>query len=143
MPCESAGEGSGTSHPYSGSKSQRPTKRLSARERKARNKKNTIKTSLKNSHDSFTHFPKDPLCPIGNKTKMQKARSSSYAGSEEVPLKNTKAFGDLMTLDYKVNVEKGASCPVFNDESGKGNHTLVILNYFTQWAQAYPVPSKD
>ena len=48
-----------------------------------------------------------------------------------------------MTLDYKVNIEKGEGCPVFKDEAGKGKHMLVILDYFTQWVQAYPVPSKD
>ena len=74
---------------------------------------------------------------------MQKARSCSHAGSEEVPLKDTKAFGDLVTMDHKVNIEKGEGCPVFNDEAGKGKHMLVILDYFTQWVQAYPVPSKD
>ena len=74
---------------------------------------------------------------------MQKARSCSHAGSEEVPLKDTKAFGDLVTMDHKVNIEKGEGCPVFNDEAGKDKHMLVILDYFTQWVQAYPVPSKD
>ena len=74
---------------------------------------------------------------------MQKARSCSHAGSEEVPLKDTKAFGDLVTMDHKVNIDKGDGCPVFNDEAGKGKRMLVILDYFTQWVQAYPVPSKD
>ena len=74
---------------------------------------------------------------------MQKARSCSHTGSEEIPLKDTKAFGDLVTMDHKVNIEKGEGCPVFNDEAGKGKHMLVILDYFTQWVQAYPVPSKD
>ena len=46
-------------------------------------------------------------------------------------------------MDHKVNIEKGEGCPVFNDEAGKGKHMLVILDYFTQWVQAYPVPSKD
>ena len=58
---------------------------------------------------------------------MQKARSCSHAGSEEVPLKDTKAFGDLVTMDHKVNIEKGEGCPVFNDEAGKGKHMLVTL----------------
>ena len=44
---------------------------------------------------------------------------------------------------HKVNIEKGEGCPVFNDEAGKGKRMLVILDYFTQWVQAYPVPSKD
>ena len=55
-PRESAGEEreSDSPHSSSGSKSLRPTKRLSARERKAKNKKNTIKTiSKKNSQPLY------------------------------------------------------------------------------------------
>ena len=74
---------------------------------------------------------------------MQKARSSSSNGSEEVPLNTTKAFGDLMTVGEEINVGKGAGCPVLNDEAGKGTHTFVTVGYFTQRAQVYPVPSKD
>ena len=58
-------------------------------------------------------------------------------------MKQTTAFGDLVTRDHKVNIEKGDGCAVFNDEEGKGKHMLVILDYYTQWVQAYPVPTKD
>ena len=72
-------------HSSSGSKSLRPTKRLSARERKAKNKKNTINTSLKNSHNPFTHFPKDPLCPICNKTKCRRQGIAPMRAAKRYP----------------------------------------------------------
>ena len=100
---------SSSSKSSSGSSSSMPKRdqrRMSARERKIRSRKIAAKSSSEAKHNPFTHFPKDPNCPICQQSKMTQARMSSHSSSEDEPLKETGAFGELVTMDHKVNIEK-------------------------------------
>ena len=104
-----------------------------------------LQSSPKGVHNPFTHFPKDPNCPICSKSKMQKrqSRKVDHVDEDGVPFKPSGDFGELVTMDHKISIEKDEGCPYFNYESRKGKHMLVIQDVYTQWLQAYPVPSKD
>ena len=110
---------SGSSKSSSGSSSATPKRtqrRMSARERKIRSRKISAKSSRECKHNPFTHFPKDPDCDICQQSKMTQSRMSSHSSSEEEPLKGTGSFGELVTMDHKVNIEKDEGCPYFENE---------------------------
>ena len=86
---------------------------MSARERKIRSRKIVAKSSRECKHNPFTHFPKDPDCDICQQSKMTQSRMASHSSSEEEPLKETGAFGELVTMYHKVNIEKDEGLPLF------------------------------
>ena len=46
-------------------------------------------------------------------------------------------------MDRKTNIEKHEPNPYVASEYGKGKHLLIVLDVYTQWLQAYPVPTKE
>ena len=55
----------------------------------------------------------------------------------------TGEFGELTTVEHKVNVDKDEVCLCVAHERVKGKRMLVILDVYSQWLQAYPVASRD
>ena len=74
---------------------------------------------------------------------MTQSVMASHSSSDEEPLKETGAFGELVTMYHNVNIEKDEGCPYFENEKGNGKHMIVVHVVYTQWLQAYPVPRKD
>ena len=60
---------------------------------------------VRNKHNVFTHFPKDPNCPvcIDNKSQRAQCRRECNKGEDHEPtIPVSKKFGDLVTMDHKV-----------------------------------------
>ena len=77
-------------------------------------------------HNIFTHFPKDPNCPICNETKIQRARCAEKTAHEPEDLPEPKQFGDALTADHAtVNEDDG--------ERDRDKVTMVILDKFSKW----------
>ena len=76
---------------------------------------------------------------------MQKrqSRSTNFVDDDGHPIKPTGEFGELVTMDHKINIEKDEPNPYVSSEHFKGRHLLVVLDVYTQWLQAYPVPTKE
>ena len=92
---------------------------------------------LSNTHNVFTHFPKDPNCPICQKGKAIKARCSRKSGDSEKPdsLPKPTAFGQMISADHAI----------FNEDFASRKHdtvALVVQDAFTYWLQAYPAKRK-
>ena len=88
-------------------------------------------------HNIFTHFPKDPNCPVCQKSKATKARCSRKSGESKVDsLPKPKEFGEFLTADHMI----------FGDGNESRNHdtvALVIQDSCTYWLQAYPAQHKS
>ena len=83
-------------------------------------------------HNVHTHFPKDRICEICERTKITRAPCRRRKGEAVLRAVN---FGDLMTADHKVLSD--------NCES-RNNHryAVVVQDLATQWIQAYPCKTK-
>ena len=83
-------------------------------------------------HCVYTHFPKDPNCGFGLKTKITRASCRRRAGTV-VP--RAEHFGDLITANHKVLSEESES---------RNNHryAVVVQDLATQWLQSYPCKTK-
>ena len=87
-------------------------------------------------HNVFTHFPKDPNCPICQGSKAQRARCSSKAQPAPDGLPEPKIFGDAITADHKILNE--------DDESRDHDRVAcVIQDRATYWLQAYAAGNKS
>ena len=87
-------------------------------------------------HNTWTHFPKDPNCPICRECKRDRAhcRSKSHGKPDDLP--TPTRFGHSITADHKNLNEK--------DESRSGDRAaLIIMDRFSHWLQGYPDKSKD
>ena len=87
-------------------------------------------------HNIFTHFPKDPNCPICQANKPTRAYVQSKPGAEPDALPVPKAWGDAITADHKI----------LNEDDQSRDHdrmACIILDRFTQWLQGYSAPSKS
>ena len=58
------------------------------------------------------------------------------------PIKPSGEFGELVTMDHNVNIEHDEPNPYAAFSQAGGKHLLVVLDVYTQWLQAYPVPTK-
>ena len=83
-------------------------------------------------HSVKTHFPKDQICEICQRTKITRAPCRRRNGGAVPRAEN---FGDLITADHKVLSD--------NCES-RNNHryAVVVQDLATQWIQAYPCKTK-
>ena len=83
-------------------------------------------------HIIYTHFPKDRICEICQRTKITRA-PCRRCKSGAVPRADN--FGDLITADHKVLSD--------NCES-RNNHryAVVVQGLATQWIQSYPCKTK-
>ena len=89
-----------------------------------------------NKHNMFTHFPKDPNCPICNSCKRNRAYCKSKVHGEPDDLPEPKKFADAVTADHKILNE--------DDESRKQDRVaLIVLDRFTKWLQGYAAKSKS
>ena len=69
-------------------------------------------------HNVFTHFPKDPDCPICQKSKTMKARCSRKTGeSKPDSLPKPTAFGQFVSADHAI----------FNEGNESRLHDTVAL----------------
>ena len=71
-----------------------------------------------NTHNIFTHFPKDPNCPICNSCKRNRAHCRSKVHGEPDQLPEPKKFADAITADHKILNE--------DDESRKKDRVALI-----------------
>ena len=46
-------------------------------------------------------------------------------------------------MDHKILIEQDDGCVYFVGDKGKAKRLLVIQDHYTQWIQAYPVPTRD
>ena len=83
-------------------------------------------------HSIYTHFPKDRICEICQRTKMTRAPCRRRFGGA-VP--RAELFGDLITADHKVLSE---GCESRNNH----RYALVVQDLATQWIQWYPCKTK-
>ena len=102
--------------------------------KKKKQKKVTAKCA---QHDIFTHFPKDPDCPICMMNKVQRAQCRSSTSDKAVDaLPVPINFADAITLDHKVLNE--------DDKSRDSDRNIcVICDRATYWLQAYPDVGKS
>ena len=88
-----------------------------------------------NQHNTLTHFPKDPNCPICNSCKRNRSHCRSKIHGEPDKLPEPKKFADAVTADHKILNE--------DDESRKHDRVaLIIMDRFTRWLQGYAANSK-
>ena len=86
-------------------------------------------------HNLWTHFPKDPNCPICSQCKRNRAqcRQKVHAAPDDLPV--PKKFADAITCDHKILNENDAS-------RSSDRLAMVVLDRFTQWLQGYPSKTK-
>ena len=89
-------------------------------------KKNKLRYEPKeNTHNTLTHFPKDPNCPICNSCKRTRAHCRSKIHGEPDKLPEPKKFADAVTADHKILNE--------DDESREHDRVaLIIMDRFTR-----------
>merc|ERR1712078_885032 len=89
----------------------------------------------------MTHFPKDPDCPICNQCRTRRIDSrKTRSDAEDIDHAwiAPKAFGDLLTADYKIIAEKNAA----NESKDYERVALVILDFYTRFINAYPCKTR-
>ena len=78
-----------------------------------------------NKHNTLTHFPKDPNCPICNSCKTNRSHCRSRTHGEPDSLPEPKKFADAVTADHKILDE--------DDESRQHDRVaLIIMDRFTR-----------
>ena len=84
-------------------------------------------------HNFFTHFPKDPNCPICQQTKSQRAKcmNKSVKGPDPDGTPQPKEFLDQITADHAI-LEKDEH-PESLDRTA-----LIVQDRATNWLQAFP-----
>ena len=102
---------------------------------KPRRKPNRKPQPPKGKHNVFTHYPKDPNCPVCNQCKIQHQPcrvSKTKPESEEKP----KKFGDRLTADHTINP---------HGKTGRKGETvaLIIQDEATSWVQGYGCKTKS
>ena len=83
------------------------------------------------------HFPKNPACPICNRSRMYKKRTQRVRRDplkERGELEPTTAFGERIATDFII-VQKLAS--------GKENAVQVVRDQHAGWIRAYPITKRD
>ena len=83
-------------------------------------------------HSIYTHFSKDRICEICQKTEITTAARRRRIGGA---VYRAEIFGDLITKDHKVLTEGCVS---------RNNHryAVVVPDLVTQWIQSYPGKTK-
>ena len=79
-----------------------------------------------------THFPKDRICEICQRTRITRAPCRRRIGGAVPRAEN---FGDLITADHKVLSE---GCESRNNH----RYAIVVQDLATQWIQSYPCKTK-
>ena len=83
-------------------------------------------------HSICTHFPKDRICEICQRTKITRAPCTRRNGGAVL---RAEKFGDLITADHKVLSE---GCESRNNH----RYAVVVQDLATQWIQSYPSKTK-
>ena len=106
---------------------------MNAKRRRARKKFGIRPTG--NEHNVLTHYPKDPDCPVCQRSKATKVALPAKP-DETKPDKaiEPKKFGDSVTCDHQI-LEK------IND-GRKPTVALVVQDIATYWLQAYSANTK-
>ena len=87
-------------------------------------------------HNPFTHFPKDPNCPICNETKSTRSQCRSKTSGKPDELPKPLKFGDSITADHKILND--------NDASRQADKVaLIILDRYSRWLQGYACKTKS
>ena len=86
-------------------------------------------------HNLWTHFPKDPNCPMCARCKKTRAqcRQQVHAAPDHFPV--PKKLADALTCDHKVLNQEDAS-------RDSDRLALIVQDRFTQWLQGYPSKTK-
>ena len=85
----------------------------------------------------MTHFPKDPDCDICNRCRTRRVDSrKTRSDAEDIDHAwiEPKAFGDLLTADYKIIGEKNPD----NESKDYDRVALIILDFYTRYIDAFP-----
>ena len=83
-------------------------------------------------HSAYTHFPKDRICEICQRTQITRAPCRRRIGRVERRAEN---FGDLTTADRKI-VNEGCEC------RNNQRYAAMVQDLATQWIQSYPCRTK-
>ena len=107
-----------------------------AKSRRLRRAKRWGNAKCDGSHNQFTHFPRDPNCPVCNETIVQKARCAANPPVEKDTLPPAREFADRITADHAI---------LNDDDKARSvdQVAMVIQDEFTKWLQAYPAPNKS
>ena len=113
-----------------------PTAVPPKKKRKKRGSKYRDNQPIPVGHNCFTHFPKDPGCPVCAKCKTQRSQHRVSKGPAPDSLPPPQAFADAITADHKILSEDG--------QGRKDDKTaLIIYDRYTSWTQAYPAPTQS
>ena len=91
-------------------------------------------------HNPFTHFPKDPNCPICNESKSTRAqnRTKTYAKPDQLP--KPLKFGDSLSAEHKILSDDDED----DDASREADKVvMIILDRYSRWLQGYACKSKS
>ena len=94
-------------------------------------------------HNPFTHFPKDPNCPICNESKTNRAqcRTKTYARPDQLP--KPLKFRDSLSADHKI-LNDDDDDDDDDDASREADRVaMIILDRYSRWLQGYACKSKS
>jgi len=117
------------------SQAQPKSKAKATAKAKRKNTKRKLATG-ENKHNIFTHFPKDPNCPICRETKVNRVYCRSQPSERPDSLPEPKDFADAVTCDHKILNEEDKS-------RNQDQNIFVIYDRAKHWLQAYPVETKN
>ena len=87
-------------------------------------------------HNTLTHFPKDPNCPVCSQCKRDRAQCRTKTHGEPDKLPEPTQFAHSLTADHKILNEA--------DASRTGDRVaLIVLDRFTRWLQGYAALTKS
>ena len=98
--------------------------------------KNKKQTSPVCKHNPFTHFPKDPNCPICNQGKSTRSQCRSKKHGKPDQLPEPKNFADSIMADHKILNDDDAS-------RDADKVALIVLDRFTRWLQGHACRDKS
>ena len=88
------------------------------------------------THHQLTHFPKNSLCDVCNRSRLYSRRVKSHrVPDESVDLPEPEAFGQQIACDHII---------VFKSAKGGRDHAvLIVQDRFSKVTQAYPTFSRE
>ena len=88
------------------------------------------------THNIYTHFPKDPDCPICRGCKTQRAQCRVKVNGKPDELPEPRKFADAITADHAI----------LNEDDKSRTHdkvALVIQDRYSLWLQGYAAKTKN
>ena len=87
-------------------------------------------------HNLWTHFPKDPNCPICNQCKRNRSQCRRKVRGKPDDLHIPGTFADAITADHNF----------LNEDDASRTHdrvAMIVLDRLTPWLQGYPCKTKS